>query len=142
MLGAEVDIKAAYIQSGQVKLIFVPMLDHGDRSIQAHQAAECAGEQGQFWPFHDLLFAELWDLWRGDIRAVIKEKAQRLPLDHTAFNTCIDEQRYVSKVQAQDQTRKEIGIRSRPTIFVNDQIVVGPQSFEVFNDLIVTQLGE
>lgn len=136
MLGAEQDIIAEYVQAGQVKYVFVPMLDHADRSIQAHQATECAAEQGQFWPLHDIFFEELNDLWRGDIRAVIKEKAQRLPLDHEGFNACIDEQRYVELVQEQDEQRRAIGVRSRPTIAINDQVVFGPQPFPVFKQLI------
>ena len=142
MLGAEVEIEETYVKSGQVRLVFAPMLDHADRSVQAHQAAECAGEQGQFWALHDIFFVEQNDLWRGDIREVIKDKATRLPLDHASFNACIDEQRYVDVVVAQDQMRKEIGVRSRPSIFVNDQIVVGPQPFSTFQALIDPLLAQ
>jgi protein-disulfide isomerase len=141
VLGAEQDIIAEYVQSGQVKYVFVPILDHADRSVQAHQAAECAAEQGQFWPLHDIFFEELGDLARGEIRQVIKEKAQRLPLDHERFNACVDEQRYVELVQAQDEQRRAIGVRTRPTIAVNDQVVVGPQPFSVFKELIDPLVG-
>jgi protein-disulfide isomerase len=142
VLGAEAEINEVYVKTGQVKLIMNPMLDHGDRSVQAHQAAECAGEQGQFWALHDLLFEHQNMLYGSDIRGSIRELAAILPLDLTSFESCMDEQRYASLVQAQDEHRKELGIRSRPTLVVNDEVVIGPQPFETFQQLIEAQLGQ
>jgi len=141
VLGAEEEIKREYVSSGQVKLVFAPILDHDDHSLQAHQAGECAAEQGQFWPLHDILFAELNDLWAGDVRQIIKNKAQRLPLDQAAFSTCIDEQRYVELVTTQDEQRRALGVRTRPTVSINDQVVVGPQPFAIYKGLIDTLLA-
>jgi protein-disulfide isomerase len=136
VLGTEPQLKQVYVKTGQVRLVFVPMLDHGDRSVQTHQAAECAGEEGRFWALHDLLFAQQGQLWGGDIRESIKALAVALELDSAQFNACIDEQRYVELVQRQDQVRRAAGIRSRPTLVVNGQMVIGPQPFEVFQAII------
>jgi protein-disulfide isomerase len=141
VLGAEADIKFNYVDSGQVKLVFNPMLDHGDYSLQAHQAAECAGEQGQFWPMHDLLFAFQDQLW-GDTKEMTKELATRLDIDHKQFNTCMDEQRYQDLVQSQDQQRRDLGIRTRPTLDVNGQFVIGPQPFANFKTVIESMLTQ
>ena len=54
MLGTQPQIEERFIKTGHVQLIFNPVLNHGDRSDQAHQASECAAEQGQFWAFHNL----------------------------------------------------------------------------------------
>ena len=68
MLGTEPQIREAYVAKGLVKLVFYPMVDFGDPSLQAHQAAECAGEQGKFWALHDLLFERQRELFGSDAR--------------------------------------------------------------------------
>ena len=112
------------------------MLDHGDRSLQAHQAAECAAEQGQFWALHDIMFERQRELYGGEIHEVIKQMAAELELDSQQFNSCIDGQRYVDLVQSQDQRRRELGIRTRPTFDINGQLVVGAQPFDAFQSTI------
>lgn len=141
MIGAEIDIKVNYVDSGQAKLVFNPMLDHGEYSLQAHQAAECAGEQGQFWPMHDILFSFQDQLWE-DTQEVVKDFATRLDIDHEQFNSCMDEQRYAELVQSQDQLRRDLGIRTRPTLDVNGQFVIGPQPFASFEAVIEPVLAQ
>ncbi len=141
MIGTEPELKHAYVDTGQVKLVFNPILDHGDTSLQTHQAAECAGEQGQFWPMHDLLFSFQSELW-SDTGAKVKELATRLEMDHEQFNTCMDEQRYAELVQSQDQRRLDLGIRTRPTLDVNGEFVIGPQPFERFKAIIDLLLAQ
>jgi protein-disulfide isomerase len=135
VIGTEPALKENYVKTGQVKLVFNPILDHGDHSLQAHQAAECAGEQGQFWPMHDILFEQQTKLW-ADTRESVKTMAAELGLDTQQFNTCLDEQRYAGLVQSQDEHRRELGIRTRPTLDVNGQFIVGPQSFAIFQAAI------
>jgi protein-disulfide isomerase len=142
VLGSEPQIKEKYVKTGQVKLVFNPILDHGDGSLQAHQAAECAGEQGMFWPMHDILFEQQGSLYGGDVREVIKGMAGQLPLDRDQFNTCLDEQRTAALVQSQDQRRHQLGIRTRPTFDLNGQLIVGAQPFEVLQNAIESLLGQ
>ena len=135
MLGAEIDLKKTYVKDGTALLIFNSILDHGDRSVQAHNAAECAFEQGKFWEMHDLLF-EFGPKLYGNTVEVIRELAQQVEMDQTAFNQCVDEQRYVSLVKAQDDQRRALGIRTRPTIDVNGQRFIGPQPYSVLQTAI------
>jgi protein-disulfide isomerase len=134
-------IKANYVTTGQAKLVFNPMLDHADASLQSHQAAECAGEQGQFWVMHDLLFSAQGQLW-DNTQEQVKELATQLDIDQAVFNTCIDEQRYAELVQSQDQLRRDLGIRTRPTLDINGQFVIGPQSFASFQAIIEPMLSQ
>ncbi len=135
-LGTEPQIEQSYIKTGQVKLIFNPMIDLGEGSRQAHQAAACAGEQGKFWPMHDLLFENQGALYGGDVREISKELTAQLPLDAAQFNTCIDEERTADLVQSQEDRRRQLGILSRPTFDVNGQLIVGGQPLEVFQTTI------
>lgn len=141
MLGTEPEIKSEYVSAGLVNLAFNAILDHGDRSLQAHQAAECAAEQGKFWPMHDIFFEFESDLYGSDVRAVIKDLALKVDMDHDAFNTCVDEQRYVERVQAQDAQRRALGLRTRPSFDVNGQFLIGSQPFSVMQNTIETILA-
>lgn len=51
-------IERDYVADGKVKLVLwhKPLRQH-IRAVAAASAAECAGESGQFWAMHDLLFA-------------------------------------------------------------------------------------
>ncbi|GAB4438068.1 MAG: thioredoxin domain-containing protein [Anaerolineae bacterium] len=128
------------MSSGQLKIVFNPMLDLGDNSLQAANAAECAGEQGQFWPMHDLLFERQREIFGGsDAFAAF---AAELGLDTAAFNSCVSEQRHAEAIQAQDEARRQTGIRTRPTFDINGQLVVGAVGFDAFKSVIEPQLTE
>lgn len=142
MVGTEPAIKETYVKTGQAKLVFNPMLDHGDYSLQAHQAAECAAEQGKFWAMHDIIFERQRELFGGDVQATLKTMAAEIGLNADSFNACLDEQRHAALVQSQDNRRREIGIRTRPTFDINGQLVVGAQSFEAFRSVIDSMLPQ
>ena len=141
MLGAEESIKETYVKTGQVLLIFAPVLNHNDRSLQTHQAAECAADQGRFWEFHNILFENQDSFWYGDIQATLKQLAADAGFDTAAFNACLDEQRHLDMVQAQDQIRINAGIRGQPVFNINGDYIVGTQPFEVFQGVIDPKLA-
>lgn len=136
MLGTEPAIRENYVKTGQLKLVFSPIVDYGDRSLQAHQAADCAAEQDKFWALHDVLFERQNELSGSNIRETLKGMAAELGLDPQQFNTCLDEQRYADLVRSQNERRLQLGIRTRPTFDINQQFLVGAQPFEVFQKII------
>jgi protein-disulfide isomerase len=139
VLGTEPQLKETYIKTGQVRLIFNPVLSHGSYSEQAHLAAECAAEQGQFWEIHDLLFENQDALW-GDTRAVVEELAASLGLDIEQFNTCMDDQRYLDLIYSQDQLRQAAGIWGQPVFDIEGDRLFGAQPFEMFQEIIEAKL--
>jgi len=50
-----------YVMTGKINLIFKDYTIIGEDSINAAHAAHCAGEQGKFWQYHDMLY----DNWGG-----------------------------------------------------------------------------
>lgn len=141
MLGSERQIIEAYVKTGQVRLLFNPVLNHGDRSIQTHQAAECAADQGQFWGFREFMFENQGSLWGGDVRESVKTLAAQFGLNMADFNACIDDQRHLALVQNQDTRRIERGIRFQPSFEINGEFLLGSQPYEVFETAIKAQLG-
>lgn len=142
MLGTEPAIEEAYVKAGLVQMVFNPVLNHGDRSIQSHQAAECAAEQGQFWAFRRVLFENQNALFSGTIQETLKQLAAQSGLDKASFNSCLDEQRTLNLVRQQDEVRLERGIYSQPSFDLNDQRLIGGQPFSIFQGLLDNLLAQ
>lgn len=142
MLGVEIKLTQKYVATGKMKLVFHPVINHGDFSHQAHQGAECASEQGQFWPFREYLFQNFHRIWKRDARLVVKELGQEFGLDAGAFDQCMDEQRYTDRIDAQDNLRKRRGIRLQPVFDINGQQVVGMSMFQTLDNIIQAKLAE
>jgi protein-disulfide isomerase len=142
VVGTEPQIKENYVKNGQVLLIFAPVLNHADRSDQTHQASECAADQERFWEMHDLLFENHNRLWQGDIRATVKQIAAEAGLDTAAFNACIDSQQNLERIRAQDQFRRDLGIRGQPVFSINGNYLIGAQPYETYASLIDESLAQ
>lgn len=142
MVGAEQQVKEVYVKTGQVRMVFNPVLNHGDRSVQAHLGAECAGEQGQFWEFREILFENQSALWGRDTRAAVKSLAATAGLDAARFDACMDEQRYLQIIQEQDAIRRTRGIRGQPFFDLNGDVYGGAAPFEAFAQVIDSILAE
>ncbi len=141
MLGVESELKSAFVQTGQVRFVFNPVLNHGDRSVQSHMASECAGDQGQFWPFRTYIFEQQNRLWRGDIRQTVKDLAAEFGLETGDFNACIDEQRHLARLTTHDQVRRDKGIQGQPMFDVGGEIYSGSAPFEAWAEVINTKVG-
>lgn len=55
---AEAQIKKEYIDTGKVKLYYrdYPLIQIHPGAQKAAEAARCAGDQGKYWQYHDLIF--------------------------------------------------------------------------------------
>lgn len=114
----------------------------GLESEWAAEASECASEQDAFWAYHDLLFSR----WAGENRGAfskdnLKKFAAELDLDASAFNACLDSGKYTSIVRAERATIQSLGVRGTPAFLVNGRPLVGAQPFEVFQQVIESEIG-
>ena len=119
MLAVEPEIIDKYVRQGQVKLVFRALLNLGEGSVRASEAAACAGLQGQFWQMHQLLFQRQREIPRGSGDALVagfQQFATALPgLDQAAFATCLKERATLQHVQATDAEHRQRGIVRQPT---------------------------
>src|ERR1700688_476740 len=98
----EVTLKSVLAKhEGTVALAFrdMPISQIHPFAQGAAEAARCAGEQGKFWEYHDLLFADQGALDRSGLIA----KAAKLQLDPQQFEACISSEKYKSQVQEDNQ---------------------------------------
>lgn len=106
-------------------------------SVKAAEAALCAGVQGKFWGFHDLLF-EHQPSWSGkqNYREYFRTYAQTLDLDVEQFNHCVESGEMLEVVQQDRHQGKALNVNATPTIFLNNIRIVGARPFSVFAQTI------
>jgi protein-disulfide isomerase len=105
-------------------------------SFVAAQAADCAGEQGAYWKFHDaLLTGEL-----GLGREAYTKYADLLGIDAEALLSCVDSERYADEVEADARYAASLGVNGTPTFFINGIPLVGAQPLQQFSQIIDSEL--
>jgi protein-disulfide isomerase len=136
-------VTEAFVDTGQVYVVFHNFIRYGDESILAAQAAECAGEQDKFWEYHRTLYDEQRGINRGSFTAEsIVDFAERLGLDSGVFQTCVDSGKYVAQIEAETAHGRELGIRSTPGFVINGKLVGNISSLDGFQQLINQALQE
>lgn len=122
----------------QIRFVYrdLPLSGHPE-AIPAAEAADCAGEQGAYWKYHDALFSGQYDL----NRAAYEQYAADLGLDAKAFTTCLDSHRYQDEVQADARDAARVGINSTPTFVVNGRVLIGALPFANFQAVIDEELA-
>ncbi len=122
----------------QVRLVFkhLPLPMHPKAPL-AHEASIAAGAQGQFWPMHDLLYANRQQMDRVDLIGY----AETLDLDVSQFEMALNTGQYTDVVEADVQEAQRLGITGTPTFFINGRKLVGAQPVAVFENIIREELG-
>jgi protein-disulfide isomerase len=95
-----------------------PLEEVHPHAVQAAEAAECAGSQGKFWPFHDALFEHQPHLKSHDLR----NYAEDLQLDMARYDSEMSEHVYLQRIRDHIQSGRDSGARSTPTFFVDGKI--------------------
>jgi protein-disulfide isomerase len=138
----EPQIKQTYIDTGKVRLEWHDMAWMGDESRDAANAARCAGDQGQFWAYHDLLFASQAGQNTGAFsKTRLEAFARQLGLNTAAFDACVDADKYGDAVQADFAEATRLGISGTPAFFINGQRIDGAQPYATFQAAIQAALA-
>jgi protein-disulfide isomerase len=129
------DLMNAY--PNQIRFVYRDYPITSQESYIAAQAAECAGDQGVYWAFHDALFSGQYNLGRDAYQAY----AEALGLDGDALLACIDSGKYAGEVQNDAHDAAALGITGTPTFFVNGIPLVGAQPLAQFSRVIDGELN-
>ena len=135
-------IEEAYIDKGQVKLVFRDFPVHGDPAYLLAMVAECAGEQNRFWEMHKLLFQRV-DEWSAsqNILATFRGYAKEVGGDPDTLESCLRLSTPIPAIQEDYNIGVQEGIRATPSFVINGTVVVGAQPFEEFQRVIEEQLA-
>lgn len=134
-------LAAQYIDSGKVQVIYHNMAFIGMESEWAAQAAECANDQGKFWDYASVLFANQTGENVGAFSQTnLKQFAANMNLDTAAFNACFDSGKHSALIQQEKSDAEARGIRATPSFYVNGQFIEGLLAPAQFGALIDSML--
>lgn len=136
----------SYVDTGQVYLIYrhFPVIDQNTARKESHDAAlasMCAGEQGMFWEYHDVLFENRTGENIGAfIPARLEQFAENLGLDMEQFNTCVGENRYRAEIDADLAEGQAVGVSATPSLVINGTLYVGAYPMAEVTSFIEAEL--
>ena len=108
-----------------------PLEFHKD-ARKAAEASRCAGEQGKYWEYHDVLFANTNALGVANL----KKYATDLKLDADQFTACLDGGKYAAAITKDTAEGAQAGVTGTPAFFINGRFLSGAQPFASFQDAI------
>ena len=116
----------------RLELKYFPLEKIHHHSLISIRYAECAGRQGRFWPFHDLLLTKQ-SQWANlaEATSVFDLMAREVGVDPGRLKSCLADEALDALINSDKEEGKSRGVNSTPTYFVNGQLVVGGKSLEV-----------
>jgi protein-disulfide isomerase len=115
-----------YIDTGKVKFVWHDYTWIGDESVDAAQAARCAGKQGHFWDYHNYLYAHQRGENLGQFSpANLEGFAASLGLDMRTFNACFDSGQDHPAIQSALQQGVSVGVDVTPAFLINGDLKIG-----------------
>jgi Na+/H+ antiporter NhaA/protein-disulfide isomerase len=110
----------------------LPLHDVHPHAQLAAEAAEAAGEQGAFWPMHDLLLTNQEHLHLEHLVAYARE----LGLDGDRFRESLLRRRFAARVALDIESADVSGVAGTPTFLINGRRHDGPQDLTTLNRTI------
>lgn len=143
-------ITETYVSSGKVYFTYRSMGNFISQNIgrgstesrDSAEAAYCAADQGKFWDYRDILFANV----KGeDVGSFTKDRlvamAEALGLNSGDFRDCLDSGKYRDQVNQDYLDGREAGVTGTPSFLINGKLLVGAQPFSVFQQEIEAALA-
>ncbi len=138
-------LRKDYVDTGKVLWKTVPfVIGNWANSVEASMGSECAVEQGKAERMTTLLFERQSD-WKSvaDPAPPVATIAEAAGLDMTTYQTCVDESKYLWRVQAHGSLARRVGVRGTPTfVVIGYAPVQGALPLELFKQIIDTVLAE
>ena len=107
-----------------------PLISIHPYAQKAAEATECADEQGKFWEYHDLVYANQSAI---DVDS-LKGYAGQLGLDTGTFDECLDGGKQSSEVGKDLEDGRDSGVTGTPAFFINGEFVSGAVPFVDYPD--------
>ena len=123
----------------QVRFVFrnLPLNQIHPRAQAAAEAAACAANQGNFWDYHDLIFANNKAVSDEDFEG----HASELGLDMPTFRQCVQNRETQQIVEADIAAGKSNRISGTPSFVINGLPLHGAQSVEAFSEVIDEEIA-
>ena len=110
----------------------LPMHPHAQKAAEASQ---CAGLQGKYWEYHDLL-SKTKSLEVPQLKA----GARQLGLEPNAFDKCLDSGERAEAVKLSQDEAQKLGLLGTPSFFLNGRFFSGNLSYDQMRQLLEDEL--
>lgn len=131
-------IKERMVEQGLVRFVFYDFpLEMHPNSFIAARAGRCADAQGEFWAYHDVIFAQqaTWAA-EGNPIGTFVDMADEIGLDAGEFESCLESDRFAEEVTRSLELGKSLGVRGTPTIFVNGRRLANPPTYNELEAIV------
>jgi protein-disulfide isomerase len=106
------------------------------KAQKAAEAAHCAGVQGKYWEYHDLiLVSKKLDL------PSLRDQARELKLNGAEFDRCLDSGQKAGIVSAHVAEAQALGLQGTPSLFINGRFFSGLLSYEQMRSAVEEELS-
>jgi len=113
-------------------------LDFHANAEAAAEAVLAAGDQGKFWPMHDLLFANQSNLDRQHF----EQFAHQLDLDVARFDAALDSGKFRAEIAADRALGARYGVDGTPFFFINGRPLSGVRSLPELQQAVQLAMGD
>lgn len=117
-------IESTWVETGEAQFHYYdfPLTTIHAHAFLAARAARCAGEQDEFWLYHDVLFARQsqWSVATSPARNFV-EYAGEIGLDQDALESCLRSDRFADVVTAEREIARQLNVSSTPSVIVSAQ---------------------
>jgi len=147
-LTTQPELDKRFVETGQVMWVVkhFPLRMHSHAPVAA-AAAECAGDQGKFWPMHHLLYErrEQWST-ADNLDVALAKLAADLKINESRFSACLTGRNALERVLRDLYDGQAVGLRNSPTFIVfsggTSDALVGARSTEQFVTTLQRQLDK
>jgi protein-disulfide isomerase len=137
-------IKERFVQPGTVRYVYYdfPLIQIHAHAFLASRAARCAGDQGQYWAYHDLLYGRQprWAA-QGNPTSAFVDYAGELGLGRSEFEACLRSDRHALEVTQNLRFGESLSVQGTPTLFINGKRLPSIPSIREFEQLVQEELG-
>lgn len=114
------------------------------KSFKAHEASNCAKDQGKYWEMHDKIFENTKAISPDDL----VKNAEAVGLDASVFKECLDGGKYTAEIRDDISQGQKAGMRGTPSFFLGltdpkdttkfkaTKFIRGAQAFSGFKPVI------
>jgi protein-disulfide isomerase/Tfp pilus assembly protein PilF len=125
--------------AGRVSLAYrdFPLREIHPQAESGAESSRCAGEQGKFWEYHDLLFLSPDKLNKDGL----VDLARTLGLNEEQFDACMASGKYRTEIERDLQDGMRAGVQGTPAVFINGILLSGAQPEATFERIIQAELA-
>ncbi len=113
-----------------LEMRYFPLKMHAHAFLSS-RFAECAARQQKFWEYHDKLIYGQND-WSKVVNAypLFQQMAQEIGLNMDQLQGCLNDTKVDKVINEHQEQGRQLGVRSTPTYYVNDEMVVGTRDLD------------